>query len=465
MTTRMTAIGWAMTVTLAAGCTADQDPAGQGETGGTSDGSETTPPEEGTDTETEPPECIDDADCGGMCGWCDQGVCEESVGCCEADVEQPGFWHCSPPVECWDDSECSDGYMCVGDECVPDPDAGLRQPPICGDEFTLAVDQFPVELRLTQVVAHEGAVGHVLAIDEEMQLHQVDLQTGEAAVAGILPGILAQELLPVGPLTSAAIVEQVSDDGEPQYQVVSLQGTNGDDIAAGPRSSGIATDAVWLGEPAEAFVAAEGRLDRWAFGPAPEALDPLVTGAYARRLAAFRATPDDAPWLGVSLPDGVVAVFDALSGESIGTPTTVAGAPLALEAIDDAEDGEGQHLVALYPAAPSQTPPDEPMAALQVIRDLEGGGADAAFGAPGIPQALVVADLDGDGIDDLAVAMDDGRLDIYRMDETDVLCRSFLPLGGIEDLTVGDVDGDGAVDIVVADAAPGLTVIHGAAPQ
>lgn len=452
-------MGWAMTLALA-GCTVDDAPADPGEAGGTSEG--TDPESSGEETDPDPPECSDDADCSGECGWCDEGVCQEDAGCCGAVGEGPGFWHCSPPPECAGNDECPAGQICQPVGCVPDPEAGLGQPPLCDDDFTLAVEQFPLDVRLTQIAVHEGREGSLVAIDDQMQIHRIDLLSSEATALDLLPGGTVHELRSAGPLAAVAIVDWSAQEGEPFHQLVSLRGPELDEVEPGPFHPGIASDAAWLPEPAVAVVAAEGKLARWSLASGPELQEPLSVDTYAQRIVPVRVAEAGAQLLGVSQPEGVVGLFDAQTGEPAGPSTTLLGSPLALAAIADASDGDGQHLVAVFPAGEELLPAGEPMAALQVMRDLEAGGADMPFGAPGIPRALAVAELDGDGIDEVVVAMDDGRVDIYRMHETDVLCRSFLPLGEIEDLTVGDVDGDGAADIIVADSSPGLTVLHGA---
>ena len=102
---------------------------------GTDTGPSTDSDPTGTATEptttTPPPECIDSSDCAGTyCGYCDQGVCKEATGCCGYyDSPAPRLdaqrWRCSPPYNCYDDSECGYQEVCEYGECVP-----MRMPPI-----------------------------------------------------------------------------------------------------------------------------------------------------------------------------------------------------------------------------------------------------------------------------------------------------------------------------------------------
>ncbi len=113
-----------------------------GETDATSDGSDSTSAGPGTDPTTEPPdptrptttepmpECRLDSDCDDVyCGYCSEGRCRESVGCCDdyAGNVVGNKWRCSPPpyYDCYNDRDCEDGDLCVGGECVAGPPIAL----------------------------------------------------------------------------------------------------------------------------------------------------------------------------------------------------------------------------------------------------------------------------------------------------------------------------------------------------
>lgn len=68
-------------------------------------------------TTSPPPECEDDGDCSDVyCGYCSDGVCVESPGCCGVRGLHP---RCSPPYECYDDEGCAPDEVCEGGLCVP----------------------------------------------------------------------------------------------------------------------------------------------------------------------------------------------------------------------------------------------------------------------------------------------------------------------------------------------------------
>lgn len=81
-------------------------------------------PPEPTSTTTTPPGCVESSDCYDLyCGYCDAGVCRESVGCCGVAGARPDAqrWRCGPYYECYGDSDCPDGDICEFGECVPLP--------------------------------------------------------------------------------------------------------------------------------------------------------------------------------------------------------------------------------------------------------------------------------------------------------------------------------------------------------
>jgi len=104
----------------------------------------TDPPDPTRPTTTEPPmpECALDSDCAETyCGYCVEGMCRESVGCCGeyAAVRVGSKWRCSPPYDCYSDDECGFGYVCAGSciESPPIPLPGCEPPDGFGTEWNL----------------------------------------------------------------------------------------------------------------------------------------------------------------------------------------------------------------------------------------------------------------------------------------------------------------------------------------
>jgi hypothetical protein len=89
----------------------DSDPTDSGPTGTATD---TTPP----------PECEQSSDCDSTyCGYCDEGMCKEGVGCCGeyAAPARPDMqrFRCQPPPDCYEDDECGPDEICDSFMCVP----------------------------------------------------------------------------------------------------------------------------------------------------------------------------------------------------------------------------------------------------------------------------------------------------------------------------------------------------------
>ncbi len=465
---------WTMALVLVAGCTGNTISLDGEDTGGTDSESDSnsdtwpTTADSGDDGSSDdgPNECQTDSDCSLDCGWCDGGTCVEDFGCCSATPDEPSIWRCSPPYECWDDSECPDGEICDQGwgECIPDPNAGVRMPPTC-DDLELTIEQFSVDAPLHQVAMHPGlsmVQGGLLAVDAEQQLVQVDPGTGALTPVAALPGTTV-DLQAAGPDATLALTMSSDDGGDDVYQLSSVQRVDEAwSLLGGPETTGPVLDSAWLGDVT--MVATLERLDRWAVTPAPAPLGDFPVDGLTEAIAPAQSTAEGPLLLGVLDTFGHLTVLDAASGTPTVNGISVLGNPVDLAAARDAWQGSGEDLVSLSSTFGGDEGEEQPIAVIQVFRNLEEIRVDEPFGALGRPVALAVADLDGDAIDDVVVALDDGRVQVFRMHETDVLCQSYVPLrSDLTDLEVGDVNGDGAPDVIMATSGSELTILHGRA--
>ena len=115
---------------------------------------------------------------------------------------------------------------------------------------------------------------------------------------------------------------------------------------------------------------------------------------------------------------------------------------------------------------------DRPSSSIAVFAQTLAGTLGTAVNLPSYdgPEAIEVADLDGDGRDDIAVAHPGIAVGVYRQRPDGTLAREDLYLstdgGGSSrhGLAIGDVNGDGAPDLVAADTAEGLVVLLNTGP-
>ncbi|MCX4244513.1 FG-GAP-like repeat-containing protein [Paraliomyxa miuraensis] len=461
---RTTTWALALSLSMLGGCTSnsisldsDDDGDTEGDTGTeTFPGTSTTPPADSGSDDGPPVECVDDSDCGGWCGWCSAGVCQEDVGCCGSSPEDPQQWRCSPPLDCWDDSECGDGEICVGGWCEPDPNPELQEPPACRDDLALWIDELALDGAYQQVAV---AGGSPWVIGVGPQLHPVSFETGVGAPVGAtLPDDTARELLALDASTLVAMttgprggdhhLSRLHDPGDGAWLVESTE------LQAAP-----ARAAAWLHTPAEVVVATDGQLVRWTaqlqpIGPVPLLFSPPAT------LARF-PMGDGTSLAALAREDGAVELWDVSADVVTVQGHTLAGSPVDLAPALDTGGGEPRLMAVSHLVIEPQPGLLVDYAAIELVRIDEPLSGTPPFGAPGIPRALATTDLDGNGVYDVLVANDDGRLDLYLMDAEGPRCRSYLPLPAIVDLEVGDIDGDGVDDVLVLDDGPTLRAIHG----
>jgi hypothetical protein len=153
--------------------------------------------------------------------------------------------------------------------------------------------------------------------------------------------------------------------------------------------------------------------------------------------------------------DDRIAVLRNLGG-AFAAPVAYASLPRPANISIVDLDGDG-HLDVLALVSPSFIDPRLPEVVNGSVSVYRGGG-DGTLGAPVsyatgfAPQDLVVADLDGDGLLDVATgAFEDEAVAILLNDGSGALLpRRMVPLGdGPNALAAGDLDGDGTIDLVV----------------
>lgn len=450
---------WVVMLLAVGGCTSNTislDTADDGDTSegsGEEQGSETSPPADSGTDDGPIPECVVDLDCGD-CGWCNAGVCEEGGGCCSAQPDVPGQLRCSPPEECWIDEDCAAGEVCSDGFCVPGPDTHVSEPPICDGDVALVVEELALEVPLARVAVAD--MGGAWGLGLELGVLPLDLVSGAGTPAGTFEGTAALDLLGAGPQTVAGILHRQVPDGPPEHAIGrawAIEGAAG--TAQGSFVAGPVQAAVWAEGLQELWVGSDARIERWDVQQL-EPLGSLELAAEVRAVAAVDPLGDGSTLMAVASADGIVRLLEPVSGAPIAESEALAGWAVDLLAY-------GPSILAV--ATITGDAIDE--ANRTGIHRLELDGslvAAPAFGVTGHASEAALIDVDGNGVDDVLLANDDGRLDILLMEADGPSCRVYVPLGPIDDIEAGDVDGDGARDLLVLHGGSMVTAVHGTAP-
>ncbi|MEM7159853.1 MAG: hypothetical protein AAF799_43840 [Myxococcota bacterium] len=440
------------TVTLDGDDTATQGPVGDTELPQTDGGP--TPPHG---------ECSDQNDCGGDCQYCDEGACVEDPGCCWAQPgEDPWVFRCSPPVDCWDDTECGSGEECINNECMPEQGPMVYEPPICDEDLVLTVDQLGLGDVVEQIAA--PSPGLLLAVDSFMHIRQVDLDTGALGSSIVqLSGDAVFELVAGGPSRVVAVVHETLKDGSQGHHTLVAHREDAEAWAV-DQSPSYETPALGVTrrpEPNEVYIASTDEILRTEIGPPLAGLNALPLTTPVGRIQSVAAGNGE-HYLGVDALFGI-EMLEPVDGEILGSTASYDGIMVDLAAVDGPGTGEGERLVVLTHLPPEDAELEPDITAVQVMGLDIGFAPSTPFGTDGVPLDAEAADMDGDGIEDIVVAMQGGRLDVYLMDDEGPRCRAFLPLGGISDVEVGDLDDDGTDEVLIVDSDSTLSIVAGSA--
>ena len=476
-----------LSLVAACGPVAAQTTSGDDTTDGTSDATDATSVGPGTDptvtseptgsTTTPPPECVDSSDCDdSYCGYCEDGMCIEGVGCCgfNAAPTRPDMqrFRCQPPYDCYGDEDCEPGEVCEFGQCqTPIP---LLLPSCAPLGFTLSQWQLDVspgafvladldgdgDLDLAaaqpsvaqiQIALNDGAGGFVLAgsfgvgePSEALALAAGDLD-GDADIdlavvrndaAGGLVLLFGQDAvftpekaLPTAPNPNAVFIRDIDDDLKNDLVIVSAGNVATRHGSALSEEVIAITDPI--GGPATLFdIDASGHADLISPVPASTTVGIYTAdakGAFTPAIFVDTFSEQIASLGGDMTQPGVDDLPALVLARSLGDFGQIDVFPGV-----DAPEKFGD-------ASKFQTSVPITGATLFEVEDPPGPDLIAATG---ISAVLVVA---GDAA---------GGFSCERV--IPVNNATTLPL-----LAAGDLDGDGRVDILVGDAnTPTITVLR-----
>ena len=435
-----------ITVTGADGSTSDASPAPTVSASASADGSDGSV------------DACAGVDCG-ICGECFEGLCTNNPGCCEAAPGDETRWRCSKP-NCFDDEECGNGEICVGGICVEGPMPPVTVPPACGEEIVFEFSMEELWVTLRHITATPNLPEFLIGIDETHQLYGITGLSPMGMLGDPLPGDEVFDLVDSRSAGAMAIMLTTDELGAPAYTATRINGTgSGLDVTTSIPIPGSPIDAAWGSWRAELLVLQPGMLDLWE-GDSPPYVEEQHDENIARdiqRIAPLAIAGHDLGWAGTVASDGTIGIVSLNDGTPLESTAGPDGTIIDLDASRDPAIFGWVQLIALYAV------PDEEGATWSAITPI---GIDplapqASFGAPGVPTSMVVADLDSNGYDDIVVANEDSRLDVYLRTESGVLCRGYSQLDTLVDLVAVDSDNNGQREVMFLDAFDRLFVIEG----
>ncbi len=445
-------LSWPLLAVAACGPVIPIDATGtDGSTGGSASDSDTV--QTSVSGDETPPQCVADADCDA--GYdCIDGMCEYACNyCCGVSPDGENHFRCSEEgfYECFDDVECGPGYVCEANYCVPEPTGrDCSQVPSFSGSISLAfVEPEPV---VDLQYANAGGVAGLLAV-HGTRVSRVS--EGEATL-----------LVDAGAQVVDAVVTDLDGDGRGDLVIA----TAGPAAAITPWLADAGGFVPGASVPTTALSLALGDLD------GDSSLDVL-----ARTSAGIARLPIDAGTLGSpqSLLSGSVGALAPLDHDFDGRTDLAAfvdGAYVLWTSIDGSTHGLAAPAgpidpVSLHAASFSGSAIPDVLAIVPDFTTLVWTGidgyADADLdGHQGVAVTAVDADLDGDGIADLAVGRSDAVLTLVyggpfhpKLSSPLLDCPTDVLVPAAH-VAAGDHDGDGDLDVAYSDGSTIHVALH-----